>query len=69
MKKEIDMGMFLEDDARYADAVNVLGDMPEGTVTEDAVETYDTKLYAARTFLLPRSRARQEGTSLQQRRI
>ena len=67
MKKEIDMGIFLEDDARYADAVNVFGNMPKGTVTEEAVEPYDTKLHAVGTFLLPRSRAWQEGTSLQQR--
>ena len=52
MKKEIDMGIFLEDDARYADAVNVFGNMPKGTVTEEEVEPYDTKLHAVGTFLL-----------------
>ena len=69
MKKEIDMSIFLEDDERYADAINVFGNMPKGTVAKEDIQPYDTKLhFDVGTFLLPGSRARQERLNLRQHR-
>lgn len=71
MKKEIDMSIFLEDDERYADAVNVFGNMPKGTVTEEEVESYDANLNfttdAIRKYFLSSSLVRKKRTDMHQR--